>query len=446
MMAVRGFGGTNIGPAQAYAAGLPALPPPQSVTLESELARRGGMGAPYMPFALGAHIAGGLADSLGQVATLPERWGGLTDEQKAGEALNAASWATAPGLGRAAMVGAPETDVLSMGAAADNPGIIAYHGSPHSFDQFDISKIGTGEGAQAYGHGLYFAEREGTAKSYRDTLTRGKWTYEGQPVANSTTPLDYLDKKVFDAQGPRAAIDDALGRLKNQSQFYDKVYGGGSGEANLYDFAANKLKNLDASKIGTQGSMYQVAINADPSHFLDWDKPLSEQSPKVQEALGLNKLPQKPKPEEAQAIFDLAKSRGVPAHTMPEYQELSNRLDTANGQAWDQMGIQPSNGGYARPEEMPGSTLYQAMEQGSVGPHAMSDTRSAAVAQKLREAGIPGIKYLDQGSRGAGEGTHNFVVFSDDIVNILRKYGITGLGIGTAAGLAHFKQPADEIQ
>ena len=39
-------------------------------------------------------------------------------------------------------------------------GIRAYHGSPHDFDRFDMSKIGTGEGAQAYGHGLYFAENE----------------------------------------------------------------------------------------------------------------------------------------------------------------------------------------------------------------------------------------------------------------------------------------------
>ena len=32
-------------------------------------------------------------------------------------------------------------------------------------------------------------------------------------------------------------------------------------------------------------------------------------------------------------------------------------------------------------------------------------------ARALREAGIPGIRYLDQGSRGAGKGTSNFVVF-----------------------------------
>ena len=37
------------------------------------------------------------------------------------------------------------------GAEANPQGFIAYHGSPHDFDKFDMSKIGTGEGAQAYG-------------------------------------------------------------------------------------------------------------------------------------------------------------------------------------------------------------------------------------------------------------------------------------------------------
>ena len=32
--------------------------------------------------------------------------------------------------------------------------LTVYHGSPHQFDKFDSSRIGTGEGAQAYGHGL----------------------------------------------------------------------------------------------------------------------------------------------------------------------------------------------------------------------------------------------------------------------------------------------------
>ena len=36
--------------------------------------------------------------------------------------------------------------------------MVVWHGSPHKFEKFDASKIGTGEGAQAYGHGLYRSE------------------------------------------------------------------------------------------------------------------------------------------------------------------------------------------------------------------------------------------------------------------------------------------------
>jgi hypothetical protein len=53
-----------------------------------------------------------------------------------------------------------------------------------------------------------------------------------------------------------------------------------------------------------------------------------------------------------------------------------------------------------------------------------------------RTARGSGIRYLDQGSRGAGEGTHNYVVFDPGIIEILRKYGLGGLIAGTgAAGL-----------
>ena len=159
--------------------------------------------------------------------------------------------------------------------------ITAYHGSPHSFDQFDMSKIGTGEGAQAYGHGLYFADSEDTAKSYRDSLTaNNKWMYDGQPASQNwkSGALDYLDPKVVSNQGMPAAFDDAMSRLKNQSDFYNLAYAPkGSTDTNLYDHAIERLKMLDPSLVKPAGSMYQVGINADPEHFLDWDKPLSEQ-------------------------------------------------------------------------------------------------------------------------------------------------------------------------
>ena len=57
-------------------------------------------------------------------------------------------------------------------------------------------------------------------------------------------------------------------------------------------------------------------------------------------------------------------------------------------------------------------------------PAKGSDFRGQESA--LRDAGIPGIRYLDQGSRTAGEGSRNFVVFDDKLIRIVKKYGWAG--------------------
>ena len=48
---------------------------------------------------------------------------------------------------------------------------IAWHGSPHDFDEFDLGAIGSGEGAQFYGWGLYFAKNKEMAKNYKEVLS-----------------------------------------------------------------------------------------------------------------------------------------------------------------------------------------------------------------------------------------------------------------------------------
>ncbi len=42
-------------------------------------------------------------------------------------------------------------------------------------------------------------------------------------------------------------------------------------------------------------------------------------------------------------------------------------------------------------------------------------------AKLLADSGVPGLRYLDQGSRGAGDGTHNYVVFDPSLLNIVSK-------------------------
>jgi hypothetical protein len=50
----------------------------------------------------------------------------------------------------------------------------------------------------------------------------------------------------------------------------------------------------------------------------------------------------------------------------------------------------------------------------------------------LADAGIPGIRYLDKASRQSAEGTRNYVVLDDKLIDIVKKYGIAGLAVGAA--------------
>jgi hypothetical protein len=144
--------------------------------------------------------------------------------------------------------------------------------------------------------------------------------------------------------------------------------------------------------------MYEARINADPEHFLDWDKPLSQQSEKVQEAL-----------------------RNEPFASL-----IKANMDKGT-QTRAQYGL-PGSG------EMMPENLYNILRgYVNAGGSSLNIPGGDMASRSLREAGIPGIRYLDQGSRGAGEGTHNYVVFDDKLIDIIKKYGLAGLVAGGAA-------------
>jgi len=294
--------------------------------------------------------------------------------------------------------------------SAKPPGVIAYHGSPHSFDRFDMSKIGTGEGAQAYGHGLYFAENEAVAKEYRDRLLANKGEAQGLRVGN--TPVEDLYSRI-DQRAASLPIDRA-------SAEYDKLqalealmqHGDVSGAraaintGQVSPEAAAWFEREIAPKFARNGSMYQVRINADPEHFLDWDKPLSEQSPIVRQRLGWT--------PDAEARYRAAQSADDDA--------LLAALEGDGSYTQTKIPV---------PQGLPPLSATGAdIARGNSVFDSASDAEKAA---RLREAGIPGIKYLDGGSRAAGDGSRNYVVFDDGLIDILKKYGLVGLLGGGAA-------------
>ena len=73
--------------------------------------------------------------------------------------------------------------------------IKTYHGSQASFDKFDHSFMGSGEGAQAYGWGTYVSEVEGIAKAYAMANAKknapSRLMYQGKPMTYKTPSIIY---------------------------------------------------------------------------------------------------------------------------------------------------------------------------------------------------------------------------------------------------------------
>lgn len=234
-------------------------------------------------------------------------------------------------------------------APNENRGISAYHVSPYDFDRFDLSKVGTGEGAQAYGHGLYFAENPAVSGGPGSQY----WRQFATDMVNRGKRDLFFDKRA----DPEAIAVDALLRAN------------GDREKALQLFAANppspvkEAVDILKSDKHVGPHTYEVNINAHPDQFLDWDKPLSQQSLEIQKAFS----------------------------------------------------------GIRHASETPGHLAYYSL--------AGQKRKAAEASAALKDAGVPGIKYLDQGSRAAGDGSRNYAVFDDKLIDILRKYGIAGLGM-----------------
>ena len=300
----------------------------------------------------------------------------------------------------------------------DETGFDAYHGSPHELPaerliqhptgeqkhilasqpvpegaqvvkdyplgRFRSDRIGTGAGEQAYGHGLYFAQAEPTAESY---ISNADWKYRGKRAENIYNDLyNHARERNLNGQG----WDD----LNAQRSFWERVVVGKAPraiieESKVYpeDYGENEKKYISTLNPKgfkrTGGHMYHVRVNANPEHFLDWDKPLGEQHPHVQQALSF-------------------------------------------------LGLNPQDEGHP---SRPGEAAYRA----AVFQHGKDPAKAAAA---LQAAGIPGIRYLDANSRGpTGNPTHNHVVFDPSKITIKRRYARGGVvkkfsvGGDTGAGM-----------
>jgi hypothetical protein len=227
-------------------------------------------------------------------------------------------------------------------------GAIVWHGSPHKFDKFDASKIGTGEGAQAYGHGLYLAESPDVAQGYKTALSPYELVKDGKQI-----PYDQMDTI---AAGVASDIASKKGDVKAVRAMYESManqkFGG--------DVAKQRLAALDSmgANVAAEkgGSLYKVDLPDEHiAKMLDWDKPLGEQRSVMD------------------ALYDSPVGRG----------------GYANGAMGERRFIQP-------------------LKSNRTGAAMLEDLRAlygpTKAEQVLKDAGIPGIRYLDGGSRGKSGG------------------------------------------
>lgn len=236
-------------------------------------------------------------------------------------------------------------------------GATVWHGSPHKFDKFDSSKIGTGEGAQAYGHGIYAAESPDVASAYRASVSAEK----GNQFGLDDGPI----KGIATLIAARGDAGEQLARKAYASSVKD------------IDLAVKQAR--DAVNRGSY--LYKVDLPDEAiAKMLDWDKPLSQQAPEVRAALN--------SPKVSEMVGRLKSSGQLGDYSAAELQRLS-------GSDWHDM-------------------IRQANADSNVAP-----------SEFLRQAGIPGIRYLDGGSRGTGAGTSNFVVFpgNENLLTILERNG-----------------------
>jgi hypothetical protein len=228
---------------------------------------------------------------------------------------------------------------------AEGPASIrAYHGSPYRFDRFDISKIGTGEGATAYGRGLYFAEKEPIASYYMGNPEARYARFSGHMAPREEFAFDIATK-------PNARdwdVIEALVRKYGDTISFD--------EANA--LAKKAMEN--------RGHLYEVRLRTTPEELVNWDAPLVRQ----------------------------------PERAVPFLEDVLRAPRT----------------GSARVLEREMKPIGEAI-----------DLRTPEIAAQLREAGVPGIRYLDAGSRTGRQNTRNYVMFGDDLIDITRRYAEGGL-------------------
>jgi hypothetical protein len=242
----------------------------------------------------------------------------------------------------------------------------AFHGSPNEVaGDFNLDYIGTGEGGQAFGWGLYFAENPKVAETYKNLhpYSQREVRYKGK------TPREWED------------VSDG-----NEQYVWEKIRLNVSKE-DLLNYPLSK-QQLDLVKslpdeLFHKGNMYEVDIDASIDDFIHYDGSESEYDPILKKINdGIKRFYHYDEGNYFQGTYD---GKSLYPKVCKVVADFENNLE--------QFGSQPTKN-----EQILGSKF-------------------------LAKVGVKGIRYLDELSRSSGQGTYNYVIFDPSIIKIVKTNG-----------------------
>ena len=271
-------------------------------------------------------------------------------------------------------------DVNAKLKGKDGYAQIAWHGSPHDFDEFDLGAIGSGEGNQAHGWGLYFAKNREVAQAYKDVLgIDSVEIISGDTKYRLNDDIEWYDdktKSIIDAESP---LSMALTTLSEEGENTKAI-------KNLTDFI-NSKKNNKSDYVVAQIKRAEQAVQILKDNHFDthqWNTVFEVDIP------------------ENEYLLDEQKS----------IEQQSQIVKNAISQISNEL-----NNSVLNNSNLSGKEFYKLLSNKLGGDKLAS--------QKLNDFGIKGITY-----KGEQDGVC-FVVFNDKSIKVIEKYNQSINGMTT---------------
>lgn len=297
----------------------------------------------------------------------------------------------------------------------------AWHGSPHDFDEFDLGAIGSGEGNQVHGWGLYFAKDKKVSDLYRRELSLihdvDKGTLFKVDVPDTKTMIDEQQSLNILSKETKQNLNAAINALPEQEK---EVFINEYTNSPLFNHYAKKEIDELNSEFNQLNDEYYLLKNKYLDKYLEGELNTITQR-------NLNRFAEK-------YNIDLKALKENPN----SIKDIKNQLDTMWFNAFKENGMAGKKyrevywGKYKNDFStllndggINGRDFYMALSK------ALGGAKQAS--EHLNEYGIKGITYI------GAQDERCYVVFDDKAIKVIEKYN------QSINGMTQINSPTDRL-